>query len=244
MRGVTTFGDVSLDGLGIVVERVHDELSEMVIESWDGSGVDGSRLLGSRLPEREIVLECRAFCDTWEDFDILVSNLIAYMADGVERPLSVRTRSGEYYLAHFVGYDEGDREGGNGIGAFTLTFVASNPMRYAGDRSVSVSSENSATLLVGGNRPTRPRISAAEAEAGESGLWTLLFGDAVNLSVALESETHEVSIDCDRRVVTVDGATSMITLDSDWPVLSPGAHTVSMTSGTGDAVVSWTERNL
>ena len=36
----------------------------------------------------------------------------------------------------------------------------------------------------------------------------------------------------------------MITLDSDWPVLSPGPHTVRMDEGTGTATLTWQERSL
>lgn len=243
--GRTTFGGVCLEEEGIVVERVHDEITDLEDELEDITGGDGSVHVSLRVPARTITLECRAFDDRWDDFDYTRDWMMAhFLSDRSDRELKLRTRPHEHYMAHLVGYSEGDRFGGTGVGAFTLTFVASDPFRIADEPS---SIGFGYTFDVGGTIPAAVHVSCEDARRdGETNLWGLRFDDATVLRVPLPSEAaHDVKIDCARRTVTVDGAQSMITLESDWPQLSPGEHYIALELGAGDTTtIEWRERSL
>ena len=244
----TSFGGLSFDSLGIVVERVRDYLTDLTDDSEDKDGDDGSIYRCVYIPSREITLECRAFEDTWADFDALIDTLmVAFLSDREERELRVRTRPGTYYMAHFTGYDEGDREGGTGIGGFTLTFVASDPHRYSdSERTANIPSAGSVTFTVGGTVPCLPKVQSSVAiRDSTSKLWGVKLDNAVHLRVSPSTTSRKaVSIDCASRAVTIDNATSMITLDSNWFEMPPGEHTVAMDEGTGAATITWRERWL
>jgi hypothetical protein len=76
-------------------------------------------------------------------------------------------------------------------------------------------------------------------------MWSLTFdeGDYVRLKLPTALATT-VSIDCKERRVLVGGEVSMLTLESDWPRLAAGTHTVRMDLGTGAATISIRERCL
>ena len=244
----TSFGGLSFDSLGIVVERVYDFLTDFNDDMDDRDGDDGSIYRCVYIPSREITLECRAFKDTWADFDTLIDTLmVAFLSDREERELRVRTRPGTYYMAHFSDYEEGDREGGIGIGAFTLTFVASDPHRYSDEEmTATIPSGGSVAVMVGGTVSTLPTLSATSAvRDGSSKLWGVQLDNAEHMRVSLPtSGQNRVSIDCLERVVTISGATSMLTLDSDWFEMPPGEHVLTMDMGTGAATLKWRERWL
>lgn len=244
----TSFGELSFDSLGIVVERVHDYITDLNDDSEDKDGDDGSIYRCVYIPSREITLECRAFEDRWYDFDALIDTLmVAFLSDREERQLRVRTRPGTYYMAHFTGYDEGDRQGGTGIGAFTLTFVASDPYRYSDtENTVTISSGGTVSMNVGGTVSAMPKITANSAVRDSSTeLWGLKLDNAAYVRVRTgSSSSRKVVIDCGSRTVTVANATSMLTLDSDWFEMPPGEHSVVMDKGTGAATMTWRERWL
>lgn len=58
----------------------------------------------------------------------------------------------------------------------------------------------------------------------------------------LSPKSGELEADSATRTVTFGGESTIPTLDSDWPVLEPGTHTVSNTSGSGASTVTWIER--
>lgn len=244
----TSFGGLSFDSLGIVVERVYDFLTGFRDDSEDKDGDDGSIYRCVYIPSREIRLECRAFEDTWADFDALIDTLMAaFLSDREERQLRVRTRPGTYYMAHFSDYDEGDREGGIGIGAFTLTFVASDPYRYSdSEMTTTIPSGGSATVTIGGSAAAKPKVSATSAVRDSSTeLWGLVLDGGAHIRVKTGSASgRRVVVDCQGRTVTVSGSTSMLTLDSAWFEMGPGEHTVTMDKGTGSATMTWRERWL
>lgn len=129
---------------------------------------------------------------------------------------------------------------------FDVEFTCCEPFSHGAVRSVTVPSGGSATFLVGGTYPTRPAVAAESAVRDPTtGLWGLRLDDARTLHVPVPVATASaVSVDCASRVVRVDGATSMVTLASDWWELAPGSHAVAMTQGTGAATVTWEERWL
>jgi hypothetical protein len=66
-------------------------------------------------------------------------------------------------------------------------------------------------------------------------------GDYLRVAIPTSSATP-VEIDCESRVARVGGNVSMVTMDSDWPMLSPGRHVARNDVGTGSATLTWEER--
>ena len=242
----TTFGDVCLEDLDIVVERVHDDAPSVEYDTVDVTSMDGNVYVGSRLEPRTITLECRAFKDKWQDFELLKDELAKMLMYDNEAALSVRNHPGEHYMAHLTSISEGDRIGGTGIGYLELSFTASCPYRIGVERSVTVPSGSSVTFLVGGSIP--PTVSI-EASAGvrdaSTNVWGIRFdeGDFIHVALPTSSATA-LSIECGERNVIVAGETAMVTLDSNWPILNPGRHVARMDLGTGVATLKWRERSI
>lgn len=242
----TICGDIVLEDYGIVVERVHDDPPATRAETMDIPGMDGTMLREITYEPRTITLECRLFEKRWEDFETLRDTLVSKLMTYEEMKLVLRTHPREYYMAYLNSMTEGDRIGGTGIGYLELEFVASDPCRYGEVRTATVPSGGSVEVLVYGNRPATASVSAAAAvRSSGSTVWGIRFdeGDFVHIATG-SSSARVVEIDGETRSAKVAGATSMITLDSNWPVLKPGKHTVRMDEGTGAATLTWQERSL
>jgi len=241
----TYFDGRAFEDMGLVVERVHDPIPDMREETQarpDGHGVFLDELA---MNPREITLECRYFGDEWQDFDDMMDELAAWLITEDERPLVLRTRAGQHYMAHFSSYSEGDREGGSGIGGFELTFVASDPVRYGEGRSLVTSS--SIPMRVGGTERADMTITCKNVRKGSGDMFGIRLRSDEHgsflMKVAVKSGgTHEVTFDVATRSVLLDGAASGLTLDSDWPDVRPGKWIASVEVGSGTATLSWTQR--
>ena len=249
MRGPqsrTVIGDLVLEDMGIVVERVHDDPPQARAETTDVPGRDGSVLRSITYGPRDITLECRVFADRWADYDAVIDQLATHLMGRGTMPVVLRTHPDETYEAYLSAITPGDRVGGTGIGYVELFLVAPDPHRTGQTHSVTIPSGGSATFFVGGNAPAAARVSAASAVRKAASLvWGVRFDDQEFLHVHTgSSSARAVEIDCASRVVTVDGMLTVPTLDTDWPVLRPGKHTVTMDNGTGAATLEWTERSI
>ena len=246
----TIVGDLCLEDMGIVVERVHDDPPEARPTTVDVPGRNGSVLRELTYGPRDITLECRVFAPKWHDFDRVIDDISAALMDGQEHELHVRTHPGEHYMAYLSSVTQGDRIGGTGIGYMELAFVASDPWRYGRQESVTVPSGGSATFLVGGTAPARVSVRTSYAVRDNSStVWGVRFDEGDFMHVRTGSSSHRrVVIDSSTRSVTVAGVASMLTFDSDWITLSPGRHTVRMDEGTlyggGSCTVRWRERSI
>lgn len=242
----TICGDLVLEDMNIVVERVHDDPPAARPDTIDVPGRDGTILREVTYEPRTITLECRLFEKTWEDFETMRDVLVTYLMTHGEIKLVVRTHPDEYYMAHLDSISEGDRIGGTGIGYLELAFIANSPWRYGETRSVNIPSGGSASFLVNGNLPAKASVTAASAvRSGGSTVWGVRFDEVDFVHIATgSSSSREVEIDGITRSAKVANAVAMITLDSNWPVLQPGPHTVRMDEGTGAATLTWQERSL
>lgn len=241
----TYFDGRAFEDLGITVERVHDPIPEMREELEARPNGHGSFLNSLTMSPREITLECRYFGDRWQDFDDMMDELAAWLVTDGDREMVLRTNPDQHYMAHYRSYSEGDREGGTGIGAFELSFCASDPLRYGERRSMVVTSF--ARVDVGGTDLPDMTISVQGARVGNSSLFGMRFvgpdGVERTLRVPLpDSAAHAVSLDCVGHVATVDGRVSGVTLSSDWPDFAPGRWKAYVAEGTGTATLSWTQR--
>ena len=249
MRGPaskTIVGDLCLEDMGIVVERVHDDPPAARPETVDVPGRDGTILKAMTYEPRKITLECRAFGRRWADFDRIVDEIAAHAMTHGLVDVSVRSHPGETYRAYLESISPGDRVGGTGIGYFELAFTAPDPYRRGREHKVTVPSGGSVQLRVGGTAPAVVSLYAHSAvRSTGSTVWGVRFDEGEFLHVATGSEyARTVDIDCDSRTVKVGGGTAMLTIDSDWPTLAPGRHTVRMDEGAGVATLTWVERSI
>jgi predicted phage tail component-like protein len=240
----SSFGTYCFEDHDIIVESILEEFPEIREDMHEIVGGDGSVLRSTYLGPRTITLECRVFRDRWLDFDSVRSELSALLYTRDERELALRSHFGEHYLAHLSGMSEGDREGGVGIGAITLTFTASDPIRFGRVHEVTVPSSHTVEIDVAGTYPASVSLASDVAiKSMSSDVWGVRFDEGHPLHVKLPTgQQSRVSIDCRNTSVSVNGVTGMITLDSHWPELTPGRHVVRMDQGTGDATLTWQER--
>ena len=249
MRGPaskTIVGDLCLEDMGIVVERVHDDPPAARPETVDVPGRDGTILKAMTYEPRKITLECRAFGKRWQDFDRTVDEIAAHAMNHGLVDLSVRTHPGETYRAYLESIAPGDRVGGTGIGYFELAFTAPDPYRRGREHKVTVPSGSSVQFHVGGTAPAVVFLYAyAAVRSAGSTVWGVRFDEGEFMHVATGSSSgRTVNIDCEKRTVTVGTGTAMLTIDSDWPTLLPGSHVARMDEGTGNAVLTWVERSI
>ena len=242
----SSFGDFCFEDNGIIIESIGDPFPEIREDMHEIVGGDGSVLRSLHLGPRTITLECRAFRDRWRDFDRMLDELAANLLVAGERTLVLRNHFGEYYVAHLSDFAQGDRDGGTGIGAFTLTFTASDPVRFGRIQEIEIPSGGTVTIDVAGTYPASVSLSAEMAvRSVGSGVWGVRFDEGDFVHVGLSSGVQSrVLIDCHDRSVRVNGAVSMITTDSFWPELMPGKHVVRMDQGTGGATLTWQERSV
>lgn len=243
MLAQTYFNGRALEDYGIVVERVSEGIPEMREDLEDKVGGHGSYLRSLTVDTREITLGCRAFCDTWQDFEDLKATLAGLLVTSADKKLVLRTHPDQYYMAHYVSYSEGERVGGTGIAEFELTFNATDPLRYGARRSQVVKS-GTKSISVGGTHAADLKISTTNAKRSSSDhLWGLkVNGSALRVELPSAAEA-KVEIDCVARTVKVNGTASMLTLASNWPTIPPGTRKVELDKGTGTVTLSWVQRH-
>lgn len=249
MRGPaskTIVGELCLEDMGIVVERVHDDPPAARPETVDVPGRDGDMLRAVGYEPRQIVLECRVFGKRWADFDRAIDEIAANAMNHGTVGLSVRTHPGETYDAVLDSITQGDRVGGTGIGYMELSFTAHDPYRRGRRRTATIPSGGSVQFHVGGTAPADVIVESSVAvRSSGSTVWGVRFDEGAFLHVPTgSSSARRVDIDCPARTVRVGNGTAMLTLDSDWPELLPGTHVARMDEGTGAATLIWVERSI
>lgn len=160
-------------------------------------------------------------------------------SDGLA-PLKFASDNGLYYRAIL----DGDIPVVEHVRTDKVTFVfsAESPILYGIANSVTVPSGSSVTFFVGGTYRTRPKIRGT-VEGNQDNLWGVRIDNDDALRVDLMSDGQkELYIDCDSRVVTVQGEVTMIEAESDWIEMSYGQHTIQNDVGSGSCTVEWVER--
>ncbi len=237
------FDGRAFEDMGIVVERVHDDLPEMREDMEAKPGRHGSYVNSLTLGPKEILLECRYLGKDWADFDSLKDELAAWLVTGDDRKLVLRNHPEQYYMAHYQSFSEGDRVGGSGIGGFELSFTAPDPIRYGESRAYVLSGTQQTHFDIGGTDEADMVISVnAATRNASSKTWGITINDTVVRVPLADSSRHSITLDCTDHSVRVDGKTSGLTLDSDWPTFSPGRFRCRMHQGSGTATFSWTQR--
>lgn len=202
-------------------------------------GRDGAVLRGSQLGTRAFTIKARINAGSREPSAIAAawSEIVPLLYTDEPAPLDLG--EGRYYMAVLTG--ESPIEFHAYYGSVELSFEC--PDAYGHGAVFRASFPGS--LHAGGNCPSYPVIRCANAvRASGSGLWGVRIDDGDFLRVPMGTGTHLVEIDCERRTVTLDGSTSMITLESDWIMVEPGEHTIAVDQGSGTGTIEWRERWL
>lgn len=203
---------------------------------------DGTTVSGMRLGSPEITIQLVAKPVHGESFREALSDLCAWLRVDGPRRLSLSDDHGLWRLCVPSGAPQvGDARWNDRV---TVTFLQTEPALYGIRREVTVPSGGTLRFAVGGDYPTRPSISsdAATRDPGTT-QWGVRLddGDVMRVRVPVSSAST-VTMDCDSRTCSVNGATTAPTLQSDWFVLEPGTHDLRNDQGTGACVVSWHER--
>ena len=207
------------------------------------TGKDGAYFAGNQLNPLTLKIRARIATRRIDPRDIqrIWSIAAASMRTDEPRPLSLA--EGIYRMAVLV--EESPLEFMNYSATAELTFLCPDPVAYGEERTVTIPSGSSATIVVGGTYPARPVIAASAGRDSGALVWGIRLDgeDFVHVDTGSASATA-VEIDCARRTCRVGTEAAMITLDSDWLALAPGEHTLTMDKGTGDATVRFAERWL
>lgn len=201
---------------------------------------NGSAVLGRTWGNGNVTFSIGVHGSAHERRDRL-STLAAWLDVDTEKPLVLPDTPERYYMAMPDGDVTPDRYIDGEIAQ--LTFKLVDPIAYGRERTVTVPSGGSVEFTVGGTSPTAPLITASAVRNASSQVWGLRLdeGDFVHVATGAAA-ARAVEIDCGARTLTVTGAVSVPTLDSDWLVLKPGKHTLRMDNGTGAATVTFRER--
>lgn len=249
----TSFDGHLFSSSNVVVERIYDPLPDAREELVENNGRHGSSIRSLHLGTRDITLECRYFTGSvsvadsdgklpdWYDYDGIMQELTGYLHSSGDRQLVLRSHPGQYYMAHLKSIDEGDRD--SQTAAFTLSFVATDPLRYDQyERTLVVA--NTQQFEVAGTDEAGLSIEVRGA-AGTSATVTMRdFSTSTTYKLSLfggDAPSDVVTYDCVNHVAKCSGSTSArakgVTLDSKWPILTPGRWEV--TSNDGTATLTW-----
>ena len=236
-----TFDGHDLTELFLVtdVSRPWPSLSANVADNPAG----GSFLTGLRQDAAEVSMTLYAFGSTYERREAARA-LASWLAVDGPRELAFGDDGGLCYMA--VPDGTADSERLYWQEAVTVSFIVPEPVMLGDRMAATVPSGATASVGVGGTAPARPLIGASAAVRNPStGLWGVrdtASGSFVRVALPTASPSA-VTIDCERRTATVNGESALVTLDSDWLELAPGAHALAV-DGTGAATLTWRERWL
>lgn len=217
-------------------------LPEYVPDMEDRAVGDGSLVRGMRLGGVEVTVALVAKPVHGESAREALSDLCAWLDVDGPRKLSLSDDHGLWRLAVPSGAPQVQDTAWND--KVTVTFAQPDPILYGIRREVTVPGGGSLSFVVGGDYPTRPTISSdAATRDGTTLQWGVRLddGDVMRVKVPVGS-TSSVAMDCDARTCSVNGATTIPTVNSDWFELKPGTHGIRNDMGGGACVVSWYER--
>jgi predicted phage tail component-like protein len=232
------FNGVEISDFFQVID-VQRPVSGRTNQTMQVSGRDGLAHVGSAMNPVMIAVTVIIPDMTISERRERIRELSAILHTDEERPLKFRSDNGLYYKAVLDGevpvteHVRTDR--------VTFNFAAESPMLYGETKSVTIPSQGQATVYVDGTYGAWPRFEGSLTGNGD-GLWGVRIDEGDALRVDVGTTATPVSVDCDERVVVVNGETSMIELESDWIRLPYGEHVLRNDVGSGACTVTWTER--
>ena len=217
-------------------------LPEFVPSIEDHPAFDGARMVGKRLGTVGIDIALVTKPVQGEAPREALSDLMAWLDVDGPRRLALSEDRGLWRLCVPRGAPQVQDDRWNDRVVVSLTQL--EPALYGLEREVTVPSGGSVTVRVGGDYPTKPTISSdAAVRDSTTLLWGLrLDGSALMYASVPVGTASSVVMDCAERTCSVNGATTIPSLTSDWFELTPGTHTFENAQGSGASVVRWYER--
>lgn len=199
---------------------------------------NGALFGGTRAEPVTITMQLVALDDTRDGRQEALRTLAGWLAVDEPRPLYLGDEGGRYRLA--VPTDEAPIEPFLNADSVEITFTCPDPLLHGATQRVTVPSGGSVSIRVGGTAPARPTITASAATGSAGGAWSVVTEDGGGIYAAIAGGSSKpVFADVATRVLKVDGTVTMLNASYDWPTLTPGTHTLTMTQGTGAAIVEW-----
>lgn len=205
------------------------------------SGKDGAGFVGMRYGVSTVTFTLAAIGDA-ESRRVAFSTLGSWLKVDEPKPLYLPDTPDRYYLAVASGGLQLTRGIDGEIAQ--VTFTLTDPVAYGETQTASLPSGGSVSINVNGTAKTYLNVVANSAVRNSSALvWGVKVDNQDFAHVATgSSSARKVEIYSADRVCKLQNAITLPTLDSDWLVLEPGTHTVTMDYGTGAATLSWVER--
>lgn len=237
MKSVTVVYDGhTLNDLFTVVDVARPLMGAPTPATVEVQGRDGVVFTGTTLSSYTVSVTLVALGETAEGMREAMRRLASWLAVDEPCALSFSDEPALYRLA--IPSDVGDLETlGVVNGQAEVTFTVCDPWLY-GQTQAFASTGGVATFTVGGTLPTPVKLTCPAA----SGTYTVTDESGNYSSVAVGSTAKALAIDAGQGTVTVGGAASIMTLQSDWLILDPGTHTLKRTSGSGEFMAAYTER--
>ena len=239
MKTTVTFDGVELTSL-FVVSDLRRPLAPRNVALVDVPGRDGALFANATQATVEVSMTLTVRSRDLQERSAAVRALAALLTVPEPRPLAISDDGGLYYMA----IPSSDQDGERFVNAerFEVKFTCPDPWLYGEVRTATIPSGGSVDVEVGGTAPTWPTITAS-ATGGSQGSWIVTMEDGSGIYAAIPSGTElEVTADCGARTLMVNREAAMLPPAYDWPMLTPGEHTLTMAQGTGDATVTWQER--
>lgn len=228
------------------VSDLRNSLLPRTLETIDVPGRGGALFTGVRMAQRTITLTLTAKGGTIAERQEAARALAGILAVKEPAPLAISIDGGIYYMAVPISEDEGTRYS-NAL-SFEVTFECPDPVAYGAEKTLTVPTTGSLTFEVKGTHATMPEVTCEVTPTAANQTWLLTLGDGTYLSYVVPygtaGVTYTIKADCERRVLTLDGATKLLVPDADWLVLEPGTHTLTLggTVPKGAATVKYRER--
>lgn len=231
------FNGVDLSDYFIAYSVSRSVLPEVNLSTQDVPGMDGTRVLGSRLSPRSFTVKF-LFRKSLDRYDV-AHDLAEILY--TEKPKELIIEPGKYYMAMVSGSVDLDSLWKAGGGEFE--FYCPDPIAYEIDER-TVEFTGSGKMAVHGTYKTYPVIEVSPA-VGSSNyqITNANTGKFVKIDRAFSSAS-KVVIDMQAQRVTIDGkkADMYVDLDSDFFSVDPGD--VELSSTGGNVKVRWHDRWL
>lgn len=213
------------------------------LPTWEPTLVDvpgrGVLFGGTRALPATITMQLVALADTRDERQEAMRLLAGWLAVDEPKKLWLGDEGGRYRYA--VPTDEAAIEPYLNADSVEVTFTCPDPLLHGQRQSVTVPSGGSVSILVDGTAPAEPTVTAS-ATGGSGGAWALVTEDGGGIYASIPSgTTRAVAADVATRTLTVGGSVAMLNAAYDWPTLTPGTHTLTMSQGTGACTVEWEE---
>lgn len=234
-----TFDGHDLGSLFVVDHELARSLPSWTPTTYEVPGRDGTLFGGTHADDVEVTVRLWTVATTLAGRRDALRTLASWLAVDSRRELVLGDEGGLRRMA--VPTTVGDVTSLYDADWLDVTF-ACEPILYGDTGTVRLtSSSRSKTVTVGGTAPTMPTVSVTSATKDSSlGLWRLSVDGTQALDVQLTSSSA-IAADCAARTLKVNNVVKALATTSDWLVLEPGTHTITM-AGSGTCDVAWTER--